>query len=263
MENNTNNTSYFNTTTGRYLGISDGYFLYGNNPNWVYSYCHSCWVKEIQKILPSLGLENKENQKTISDLKNNINELKNKIQTKENEIIKLQNENKKLENELIKLKEQGNNLVSAPINTINIDNNFEFILSQSFIDLKIEKIKNLLKSSEINEISDLEKLFSSDNIYSKTIEECKNACRAKLIETIKEVIEKISVNIEQKNSNINSVSLIYDEIKRKLNVKEIPENISNESIIPLKNHIDELKKKMGKMNEIKEEINKIYLKLLE
>ena len=29
MENNPKNNSYFNTTTGRYLGISDGYFLYG------------------------------------------------------------------------------------------------------------------------------------------------------------------------------------------------------------------------------------------
>ena len=60
MENNPQNNSYFNTTTGRYLGISDGYFLYGNNPNWVYSYCHSCWVKEIQKLLPSIGLDNKD-----------------------------------------------------------------------------------------------------------------------------------------------------------------------------------------------------------
>jgi hypothetical protein len=180
MESNPANNSYFNTSTGRYLGISDGYFLYGNNPNWVYSYCHSCWVKEIQKILPSLGLENKENQKTISDLKNNINELKNKIQTKENEIIKLQNENKKLENELIKLKEQGNNLVSTPINTINIENNFEFILSQSFLDLKIEKIKNLLKSSNINEISNLCNLITSNIIYNKMKEDIKNLCQSKI-----------------------------------------------------------------------------------
>lgn len=29
--------------TGRYLGISDGYFLYGANPDWVYCYCLPCW----------------------------------------------------------------------------------------------------------------------------------------------------------------------------------------------------------------------------
>lgn len=60
MENNPQNNSYFSSTTEKYLGISDGYFLYGNNSNWVYSYCHSCWVKEIQKLLPSIGLNNKD-----------------------------------------------------------------------------------------------------------------------------------------------------------------------------------------------------------
>ena len=44
MESNPQNKSYFNTTTGRYLGISDGYFLYGGNPDWVYSYCKPCWI---------------------------------------------------------------------------------------------------------------------------------------------------------------------------------------------------------------------------
>ena len=89
MENNPQNNSYFSSTTGRYLGISDGYFLYGNNSNWVYSYCHSCWIKEIQKLLPSIGLDNKDSQKTISDLQNTINELKNKLEIKENEIIEI------------------------------------------------------------------------------------------------------------------------------------------------------------------------------
>ena len=274
MESNSNNKSYFSSTTGRYLGISDGYFLYGGSPNWVYSYCKPCWIKEIQKILPSLGLDSSNYQSQISNLNNKNSELQNIINNKNDEIKKLNKDIeeknaslKSKEEEINNLKElkikeeQQENLISAPVELNK--NNFESIFNQNLNELEIEKIKNLLKSSEINEISDLEKLFSSDNIYSKTLEECKNACRAKLIETIKEVIEKISVNIEQKNSNINSVSLIYDEIKRKLNVKEIPENVSNESIIPLKNHIDELKKKLEKMNEIKEEINKIYLKLLE
>ena len=35
--------------TGRYLGVS-GYFLYGENTNWVYCHCKKCWVKEIKKL---------------------------------------------------------------------------------------------------------------------------------------------------------------------------------------------------------------------
>jgi hypothetical protein len=56
MESNASNNAYFNTTTGRYLGIGDGYFLYGGNPNWVYSYCYPCWIVQIKGILPSLGI---------------------------------------------------------------------------------------------------------------------------------------------------------------------------------------------------------------
>ena len=89
MENNPKNNSYFNTATGRYLGISDGYFLYGGNPDWVYSYCKPCWIKEIQKILPSLGLATKDTQETISSLKNNISDLENKLNNKENEILQI------------------------------------------------------------------------------------------------------------------------------------------------------------------------------
>eukprot|EP01083_Nonionella_stella_P073926 200218_1 len=33
--------------TGRYLGVTNGYFLHGQNPNWVYSYCQECWKKHI------------------------------------------------------------------------------------------------------------------------------------------------------------------------------------------------------------------------
>ncbi|KAM3147541.1 hypothetical protein pb186bvf_000348 [Paramecium bursaria] len=33
--------------TGRYLGIPDGYFLYGVLPNWVYCYCQNCWEKQV------------------------------------------------------------------------------------------------------------------------------------------------------------------------------------------------------------------------
>lgn len=35
---------------GRYLGIKDGYFLYGGRPDWVYVYCQACWRKEIMRL---------------------------------------------------------------------------------------------------------------------------------------------------------------------------------------------------------------------
>ena len=259
MENNPQNNSYFSSTTGRYLGISDGYFLYGNNPNWVYSYCHSCWVKEIQNLLPSIGLGNKDSQKTISALQNTINELKNKLEIKENEIIEIKKTNKKLENELNKLKEKENNLASAAINPTNINNNFEFILSQSFIDLKIEKIKNILKQSNIDEISKLDNLITSDIISDKMKEDIKNICQSKIKITLKEIIEKIDLNIINLEKNYEDISNVIKEIKEKLSLKDnIPKDVSNESVLPLQKFIDEIMKKIEKIKNIKEEIYKEF-----
>ena len=49
-KNASNNSNEMN------LGISDAYFLSGDEPNLVYSYCKSCWKKEIQNILPKLDI---------------------------------------------------------------------------------------------------------------------------------------------------------------------------------------------------------------
>lgn len=35
---------------GRYLGIKNGFFLYGGRPDWVYVYCEGCWRKEVMKL---------------------------------------------------------------------------------------------------------------------------------------------------------------------------------------------------------------------
>ena len=267
MESNPQNNSYFSTTTGRYLGISDGYFLYGGNPNWVYSYCKDCWKKEIQKILPSLGLSN-------SDLQNKINNIENELQNKKNECAEYKKEiekkdeiirNKdqeinKLKDTLKKKEENQNNLVSAPISLT--PNSFENIIEQNFMELEIEKIKNLLKSSQIDEISNLDNLLSLNNIYSKILNEFKNICQLEIGEKFKILIEKIDIQIEKIKNNIKSISSVFDEVKAKLSDKNLfPENVSNESIHPLKTYIDEQTKKVEKIKEIKDKIYKIYLQL--
>ena len=266
MESNSSNCSYFHTTTGRYLGISDGYFLYGGNPDWVYSYCKPCWIKEIEKILPSLGISNSNLQQKLilieNQLKNKQNEceqykqeIKNKneiIQDKENEINKLKDIIKKKE-------EQQNNLVSAPISLT--PNNFENIFGQNGIESEIEKIQNLLKSSQIDEISNLENLLSLNDIYIKLMNEFKNVYQIEIKEKFKIIIEKIDIQIEKIKININNISSVSEEINAKLSDKNIPENVSNESILPLKKYIEEQTKMVEKIKEIKDEIYKLYLKI--
>ena len=259
MESNSSNASYFNTTTGRYLGISDGYFLYGGSPNWVYSYCKPCWIKEIQKILPSLGISNSQLQTTLQDKQKECDKYKNEIEEKNKIIQNKELEINKLKDIIKKKEDQQNNLVSAPISLT--PNNVENIIAQNFTEFDSEKIKNLLKSSQIDEISNLADLLSLNDIYFKLINKFTNICQIEIKEKFKIVIEKIDIEIEKIKANINNISSVFKEVKEKLSDKSIPENVSNESILPFKKYIEEQNKKVEKIKEIRDEIYKIYLQI--
>ena len=259
MESNSSNTSYFNTTTGRYLGISDGYFLYGGNPNWVYSYCKPCWIKEIQKILPSLGISNSDLQNKLQNKQKECDEYKKEIEEKNKIIQNKEHEINKLKEIINKKEEQQNNLVSAP--TSLTPNNVENIIAQNITQFDSEKTKNLLKSSQIDEISKLADLLSLNDVYFKLINKFTDICQMEIKEKFKIVIEKIDIEVKKIKTNINNISSVFKEVKEKLSDKSIPENVSNESILPFKNYIDEQNKKVEKIKEIRDEIYKIFMQI--
>ena len=273
METNERNISYFSWTTGRYLGISDGYFLYGDSPDWVYSYCKPCWIKEIEKILPSLGLANGDQQNLISEYKDKNAELQKIINEKEEEINKMKKEIEEKNNKLKEKEKEINdlknnytnnqkpqeNLNSAPIN-INL-NNYENIISQCLKELEVEEIKDLLKSSEIQEVSELSKSLTLNIISLKAITDFKSICQTIIKQNIGEILEKIDDNIEKIKVSLNNINSIFDGVKEKLNNKDIPEKTSNESITPIKKLIDEKKKNLENLEKIKGKINTIYSKI--
>ena len=273
METNPSNNNYFSWTTGRYLGISDGYFLYGDSPDWVYSYCKPCWIKEIEKILPSLGLANGDQQKIISEYKDKNAELQKIINEKEEEINKMKKEIEEKNNKLKEKEKEINdlknnytnnqkpqeNLNSAPIN-INL-NNYENIISQCLKELEVEEIKELLKSSEIQEVSELSKSLTLNIISLKAITDFKSICQTIIKQNIGEILEKIDDNIEKIKVSLSNINSIFDGVKEKLNNKDIPEKTSNESITPIKKLIDEKKKNLENLEKIKGKINTIYSKI--
>ena len=129
MENNPANNYYLNTATGRYLGISDGYFLYGGKPDWVYSYCKTCWIQEIKKILPELGIDVTKKEESNS-------------QSKKDDAYQIENE--KLKSELAKA-----NKIIENMKNIQIDNN-EINKLREEIQLLKNQLK--LKNDEINDL---------------------------------------------------------------------------------------------------------------
>lgn len=144
---------------------------------------------------------------------------------------------------------------------MNNNNNYENIISQCLNELEVGKIKELLKSSEIKEISELDKSLTSNIISLKALTDFKSICETIIIKDIKEILEKLDKNIGDLKISINNINSIYDEVKEKLSNKEIPGNVSNESVNPLKKFLEEKKKKMENLEKIKEDIYKIYLKI--
>ena len=140
MENNPKNNQLLNTTTGRYLGILDGYFLFADKPEWVYSYCKSCWINEIKKILPKIGInvnQNSDNNKDnnneqIKNLQKELNETKKKIEQKDliiNDLkskLNFSNNNVNSYKKIIEQKEIELNNVKLELNSNNKANDFLF-----------------------------------------------------------------------------------------------------------------------------------------
>ena len=100
-----------------------------------------------------------------------------------------------------------------------------------------------------------------NDIYFKLINKFTNICQIEIKEKFKIVIEKIDIEIEKIKANINNISSVFKEVKEKLSDKSIPENVSNESILPFKKYIEEQNKKVEKIKEIRDEIYKIYLQI--
>ena len=120
-------------------------------------------------------------------------------------------------NKLEEIKEnQQKDLVFIPINT-----NYEEIFTQTFADMGREKIKNLIKSSGVEEISDLDNMLSFNITFSKTLDNFKTFCQLKFKEGTKKIVEKIGENIDKTQINYNNTVSILDDTKKNYKLYQI------------------------------------------
>lgn len=108
--------------TGRYLGISNGYFLYGGSANWVYCYCQDCWKKHIlslsfvkeqfknikeslpQNYIPNLENKRRKFQQEIDGLKARLKSLGMKDDAITNSCKPIQQEINKIDQQITVLR---------------------------------------------------------------------------------------------------------------------------------------------------------------
>ena len=222
--------------TGRYLGITDGYFLYGGTPYWVQCYCKTCWEKQILSLpFVSCQLTREETKQQLEQKDLTINSLNSQIAA---------------------LTTEKNNLV-VRYSALNIDITTRTAEDASIklsLELEVQRLKQLLdaKDSEINslkeklkkakpsvqdldeDIKDFKELNPSMNVYRKVKE----------ILSYQDTIAKekyISTTLEDVQTSLRTVlNEKQDEWYKKL--KESLATATNEKTEGLLKEIDEIER---------------------
>ena len=206
MENNPSNAGYQNSLTGRYLGVPNGYFLYYGNPNWVYSYCRPCWIKELHKLAPSIGLTTSNEQV----------QAENKI--KDEKIVKLEKEKEEfqLENKLLREKLQ-----------------------------KLETMPPVVPSSECGEFRMVANLFPQiEKEHINALDKVSQLEAPVISETVSQILETAAVNLTEEISALtakavqNTTEKIQNHILLVENALETQIMNINEQILQIKNNLE-------------------------
>jgi len=196
-------TSY--EKTGRYLGIQNGYFLYGGSPNWVYCYCLGCWqslVLQLSFVSQPISEKNakiSQLETQVATLTTNYNAKVQEFNTKNEENIKLQ----------AQLQEMKNNLEEK---NQEINKNHEDITeSRDKIQSLNEEIKNYKEEvSSLNQILEgsvpgfgligsLRKIFQELDVEQKKIIEFSELNLESFKSSLQEII---SSHFQQKVQNV-------------------------------------------------------------
>ena len=146
--------------TGRYLGITNGYFLHGEHPNWVYCYCKTCWQRQILSLsFVSPKEETKTLQQQITSLQNQNTSLQQQFNNLQQQHTTLQQDRNNLQQQLTASQQDRNN-TQLQLNT----SQEQLSSARSEVDEIREKYEKLSNISGIDKLRDLLKRLTSTQI---------------------------------------------------------------------------------------------------
>eukprot|EP01100_Stratorugosa_tubuloviscum_P013460 TRINITY_DN674_c0_g1_i1.p1 TRINITY_DN674_c0_g1~~TRINITY_DN674_c0_g1_i1.p1 ORF type:complete len:289 (-),score=15.03 TRINITY_DN674_c0_g1_i1:77-943(-) len=246
--------------TGRYLGISDGYFLYGSS-NWVYCYCQTCWQSSINSLSfseTSLQLQQANNQvtqlnTTKSTLENQLQQannqvtqlnttkstLENQLQQANNQVTQLNTTKSTLENQL-----QQANLQISSLNT-NLQNNESrksklVLVEKIFEDPVVVSVINTFQqfNTEEKEILNQHDSFSLEKFMENLLLEqitsaqsCANRTKQQLVDFIQNQSLRMENDIKKQENLINQF---------RFSAESLPVEVLNASLKPLQDYLQKL-----------------------
>eukprot|EP01100_Stratorugosa_tubuloviscum_P013461 TRINITY_DN674_c0_g1_i2.p1 TRINITY_DN674_c0_g1~~TRINITY_DN674_c0_g1_i2.p1 ORF type:complete len:268 (-),score=15.53 TRINITY_DN674_c0_g1_i2:77-880(-) len=225
--------------TGRYLGISDGYFLYGSS-NWVYCYCQTCWQSSINSLSfseTSLQLQQANNQ--VTQLNTTKSTLENQLQQANNQVTQLNTTKSTLENQL-----QQANLQISSLNT-NLQNNESrksklVLVEKIFEDPVVVSVINTFQqfNTEEKEILNQHDSFSLEKFMENLLLEqitsaqsCANRTKQQLVDFIQNQSLRMENDIKKQENLINQF---------RFSAESLPVEVLNASLKPLQDYLQKL-----------------------
>lgn len=258
MESNPSNATYHNNPNGRYLGITDGYFLYSGNANWVYCYCKTCWVKEITNLLPSLGLsnnllteENKKLSEEINKQNQKISELttiNENLRTENKKIFELTTQNENLNIEINKLEESLKKEIEEKKKEKNFDLN-------NFINFDaIKEVNKIIETLNYENKIDFNEFFRKEEFEIHIYNNVQIFCSDFLQEKVNENSSLVDFKLKEIEAKINTTRTYNDKLTQDLNQMDQPEEVIKQHVLIQNNYLDKLKNLSEKLVKLKSKI---------
>lgn len=257
--------------TGRYIGVTDGYFLYGNNANWVYSYCHACWEKEINQ-LPFV-------QQQQQELANRINALEAQNSTLQVQYSALEAQHSTLQAQYGTLEAQHNTIKAQnstyQTNETALNNKISSLTAELekcslyatlALSSGLEKLKNIFQQFTEEQISMLKSItsFSVLNFQTKHRDELLKFLSQSVSQTVEQVQLAVKLTVQFQQRKVDQLNQAQQEIGRILNNSGVSNSLLDESQHPLKaeilrleNDIEQWNKYSSLFMQFKEELDSV------
>jgi len=236
--------------TGRYLGITDGYFLH-DEPHWVSCYCKACWETTVlqlplvskllspplQQQLASLQQQHDLLEEQYNNLHQQFNTLQEQHTALQQQYTDVQAVNQVTTAELEEVKGMHNNIQTEEIPKLaDLLNNLTDLqkgLLQSHSEFKINTFQANHEAALLN--SSIEYAASTLKFLKESVE--------KVIQYLKQTLEKRK---QTKEALIQAFA-----------AGAVPDAVKNAALIPVQAEIDEFQKTIGEWNAIEASVGTI------
>jgi chromosome segregation ATPase len=216
-------------TTGRYLGVTDGYFLYGELPNWVYCYCKPCWQQNILALsfIPN-GQQVNTLQQQLSASQQNQTNLQQQLSASQQNQTNLQQQLNASRAESTSYKKQLDEMTERYNKLANISG--------------IEKLRDLLKQLTSSQIDALHthtkfRVDTFETVHGEQQLQCSTQFVQSILTQLKASVDAV---VQFQKNTLGLRKQAKESVFQTLTTAGVPKAIIETSIKPLETEIEQI-----------------------